>query len=113
MPIMSVIEPNPHLRLSATLWLAKGATWAGCGLMLAVRLQERHLYPRTNFQSEPCRCSFRVSLIIECIDLGCASNPMLDPSNFTAPVEEFANCTAIDQGITRRYLLKVIYVLKF
>ena len=51
--------------------------------------------------------------IIDRMDLGCASNPVLDPSNFTAPVEEFANCIAIDQGITRRYLLKVVYVLKF
>jgi hypothetical protein len=32
------------------LWFAKGATGAGCGLVLAVRLQERHLYPGTNFK---------------------------------------------------------------
>ena len=57
--------------------------------------------------------SLTAASIIERINLGGASKPVLDPSNFTAPVEEFANCTAIDQGITRRYLLKVIYVLKF
>ena len=37
------------------------------------------------FQAEPCRCSRRVALIIERIDLSCASNPMWVLNGLTGP----------------------------
>ena len=46
------------------------------------------LFPH-QFQAEPCRCSLRVSSIIERIDLGCASNPMGVLIYLTAPVYVF------------------------
>ena len=38
------------------------------------------------FQAKPCRCSRQVAAIIERIDLGCVSNPMLVLICLTAPL---------------------------
>ena len=37
------------------------------------------------FQAKPCGCSRRVALIIERIDLSCASNPMWVLNGLTGP----------------------------
>ena len=48
---MATVKRNPAPFSLLGPWSAKGATGAGCGVMLAVRgLQERHLYSRTNFK---------------------------------------------------------------
>ena len=47
---LSVLLHETWPRPPLPLWLAKGATGAGCGLVLAVRLLERHLYLRINFK---------------------------------------------------------------
>jgi hypothetical protein len=38
------------------------------------------------FQANPYRCSRRVASIIERIDLGCGSNPMLSIISLTGPL---------------------------
>ncbi len=84
----SILMRLPRLsptRPSRPLWLAKGATGAGCGLMLAVRAAGTPSLLTHQFQAKPCRCSRRVASIIERIDLGCASNLMRVLISLTAP----------------------------
>ena len=63
-------------------WFAYGATQAGCGVELAVRLLQRTSTPQSQAQSN--RRSYWVAPTIERIDSHCVSNPMRVPSCRTA-----------------------------
>ena len=70
------------------LWTACGATQAGCGVELAVRLLQRTSTPQSQAQSN--RRSYWVASIIERIDLGCASNLMRGFIRLTAPFRDYS-----------------------
>ena len=76
---------HPSQPLSGPLKAQQGL---GVGLCLACGAAGMPSLFTHQFQAEPCRCSRWVASIIERVDLGCASNPMLAIISLTAALPE-------------------------
>ena len=90
-------------------WFAYGATQAGCGVELAVRLLQRTSTPQSQAQSN--RRSYWVAPTIERIDSHCVSNPMRVLISLTAPLGSFTSNSVTNLMTT--YLKLLMVVLNF